>query len=69
MIAIWMVIYLNLLSFSDIIMMDYQNMVRFHSIFLHFSKVLEWDASFKSKTNDTSHLELPNNENASVNKG
>ena len=38
-----------------------QNMVRFHSIFFEFSESLrEWNACFKSKTDNTSHLELPN---------
>ena len=29
----------------------------------------EWNASFKSKTDNTSHLKLPNTENVSFNKG
>ena len=29
----------------------------------------EWNASFKSSTNSTSHLEPPNNMNVSFNKG
>ena len=41
----------------------YLNMVRFHSIFLNFLK------TDKSKPDNTSHLELPNTENVSFNKG
>ena len=29
----------------------------------------EWNASFKSNTDSTSHLELPNTENMSLSKG
>ena len=29
----------------------------------------EWNTSFKSNTNSTSHLELPNTENVSLSKG
>ena len=37
---------------------------------LEFSKILKkWNASFKSKTDDTSHLEVPNTENVSFNNG
>ena len=45
-------------------------MVRLNSIFVHFPKVLENGmTSFKSKTNNMSHLELPNTENVSFNSG
>ena len=38
--------------------------------FLEFSDNLkEWNASFKSRTDSTSHLELPNTENVSLSKG
>ena len=30
---------------------------------------MEWEASFKSRTDNTSHLELPNTENVSLSKG
>ena len=37
---------------------------------LEFSDNLkEWSASFKSRPNNTSHLELPNTENVSLSKG
>ena len=37
---------------------------------LEFSDNLrEWNASFKSKTDNTSHFELPNTENVSLTKG
>ena len=37
--------------------------------FLEFSDNLnEWSASFKSRTDNTSHLELPNIENVSLSK-
>ena len=40
------------------------------TVFLEFSDNLkEWNASFKSRTDDTSHLELPNTENVSLSKG
>ena len=34
-----------------------------------FDNRKEWNASFKSNTDITSHLELPNSENVSLNKG
>ena len=38
--------------------------------FLEFSDNLkEWNASFRSNTDNTSHLELPNTENVSLSKG
>ena len=38
--------------------------------FFEFSDNLrEWNAAFKSKTDNTSHLELPNAENVSLTKG
>ena len=38
--------------------------------FLEFSDNLnEWKVSFKSRTDNTSHLELPNTENVSFHKG
>ena len=38
--------------------------------FLEFSDNLkDWNASFKSRTDDTLHLELPNTENLSLSKG
>ena len=38
--------------------------------FFEFSDNLrEWKASFKSKTDNTSHFELPSTENVSVTKG
>ena len=67
MIAIVMEIYLIPKAFFDINIRCYQNMVRFLIIFLNFLR--EWNVSFKSKINNTSHLELPNTENVSFNEG
>ena len=51
-------------------MMHYQSMEKIPQYFCDFSdNHKEWNASFKSNTDMTSHLELPNNENVSFNKG
>ena len=50
-------------------MMHYQNM-SIPQYFLEFSGNLnEWKASFKSRTDNASHLELPNTGNISLSKG
>ena len=44
--------------------------VRIPQYLFAFSKTLrEWNASFKSKPDNTLHLEFPNNENVSFNNG
>ena len=50
-------------------MMCCQNMVVFHNIFLNTLIDLVDDASFKSNTDGTSHLELSNTENVSLSTG
>ena len=51
-------------------MMHFQSKGVFHSISWNLSDNLnEWKASFKSSTDNTSHLELPNTENVSLSKG
>ena len=45
-------------------------MVRFHRIFFELLNNLnEWNAAFKSKTDNTSHLELCSIENVSLSQG
>ena len=44
--------------------------LEYSTVFLEFSDNLnEWKASFKSRTDSISHLELPNTENVSLIKG
>ena len=39
------------------------------SIMNPFTLIKKWNASFKSRTDNVSHLELPNTENISLSKG
>ena len=51
-------------------MMHCQNMEVCHNIFYDFSdNCKEWNASFKSNTDVTSHFELTNNAKVSLNNG
>ena len=38
-------------------------------LFEYSERLKEWNTSFKSNTDKTSHLELPNTENVSFNSG
>ena len=50
--------------------MHFQSKGVSHNISFEFSDNLkEWNASFKSKTDCTSHLEFPNTENISLGSG
>ena len=44
-------------------------MAKFHRIILISESLKEWNASFRSKTDSTSHLELPSIKNVSLSKG
>ena len=63
----------EMLSLIGILWYKYDALPKYGSIpqyFLELSVNLnEWNASFKSSTNSTSHLELPNNVNVSFNSG
>ena len=63
----------DIFNLIDILLYRYEALPKYHKIpqnLLEFSKSLkEWNASFKSKTNNTSHLELHNTKNVSLSKG
>ena len=63
----------EMLSPIGILWYKYDALPKYGSIpqyFLELSVNLsEWNASFKSSTDNTSHLELPNNVNVSFNSG
>ena len=63
----------EILSPIDIFWYKYYMLPKYGNIPQYFLEVSvnlsEWNASFKSSTDSTSHLEPPNNINVSFNKG